>query len=184
MTLTVAPDFTDGVLTAAKLQQLTDAINERTPLRARLGSNHDLATSDTSLEDLTGVVVAVQANAIYEGQLEAVWSLATGTTEDIKFGFSFPAGATLDFGGVGPGNTLGAATGIGDGEFVRRLSATSASTTVPFGASTTITGGIILVTLQTSSTAGNFQAMAAQNTSGGNVVTVRAGTRLTLWRVA
>ena len=184
MALTIAPDFNDGPITAAKLQQLSDAINERTPLRARLTADHPLTASDTTLENVTGLVVALPANTIWEGYLDAAWTLAAGAAEDIAFGFDFPTGAVCDAGGVGPHTAMAAGTAFGDGEFVRRLSMTAASTKITFGASTGVAGGTIQIAITVGNTAGNLQVMACQGTSGVNVVTVKAGSRLVLTRIS
>lgn len=185
MALTTAPDFTDGILTPSKLQQLSDAINERSIIRVRMSADQALATSSTVLQDLTEILVAVAAGAVYDGLFVPAWTLASGTTEDIKFGFTFPS-ATFDFGGPGPSTAgLGAGTAVAsDVEFIQRLSATSGTTVVSYGASTGTPCAIVSFTLAVGGSAGSLQAQAAQNTSGGNAVTVKAGTKLWMWRVS
>lgn len=59
MAFTTAPDFVDGILTASKLQQLSDAINERTPRIGGTKRSTDVGTftaetiTDTVTVDLT-----------------------------------------------------------------------------------------------------------------------------------
>lgn len=184
MALTVAPDFSDGTTSAAKFQQLSDAINERTPLRARMSADQAMAGSSTTLQNVTELVLAVEANATYEGQLDLVWTLSSGVTEDGKVGFTFPAGATLDFGGVVPHTAMAAAGSFGDGDFVRRINATSGTTTIAFGASTSVASGVINIDLIVGSTAGNLQVQCAQNVGGAPILTIKAGSKLVLRRVS
>ena len=166
-------------------ETLSDLITEVRDLYARVSADQALATSSTVLANVTDLVVSVEANATYTGFLIPAWVGASGVAEDIKFGATFPTGATCDLTAAGPSTNLGAATAVAtDVEFVGRLSATSGTTVISYGASTNTVTGIIAITLVTSATAGSFQVQAAQNTSGVNAVTVKAGSKLILKRVA
>lgn len=145
-------------------------------------SSTPLATSSTTLQSITGLVVPVSANAVYivSGALFA--SLASGTTEDIKYGFTFPTGATLRLGAQG-GTTGGVSGGASTDLSIPFSGFTSGSSTFGFGLSTNVTTVMIAGILTMSSTAGNFQVQAAQNTSGANVVTVAASSYILLTRV-
>lgn len=171
--------FTAVPAAGAKLRGsvLSSLVTELRPLWAMVDSDHALAINDTVLEDITDLVVALAASTTYEFLCVINTRLSTGSTEDIKIGCSFPTGATVDFGGVGPHTSATSASG--DGEFVRRSSATTASTTSPYGVNGT-TDANILITFRvtTGANAGNLTIMAAQNTSGGNTVTVKAGSYL------
>jgi hypothetical protein len=156
---------------------LSSLITETRSLWAEVGSDHALATSDTTLENITDLVIAVAANTKYLFNLCVVAVNAAGSTEDIKVGMSFPAGATCDFGGAAP--AAGVTSSSGDGEWLRRLAATSGSTANGYGAVVTNPLNLMLtVRLSTGANAGNLQIMAAQNTSGGNATTVKAGSYL------
>lgn len=60
MALTTAPDFVDGILTAAKLQTVSDAVNERTPLLTKTTrtSNVGTFTAETQLDSVTASLVS------------------------------------------------------------------------------------------------------------------------------
>ena len=59
---------------------LNAKLRELTPLIARMISDQGLTASNTVLEDLTELVVAVEADTVYDGLLVIAWTLATGTT--------------------------------------------------------------------------------------------------------
>lgn len=152
-------------------------INEVRTLWAEVDSDHPLAASDIILENVTDLVLPMTANTKYRFWLCLVYTIAAGSTEDIRLGCSFPTGAVVDFGGAGPNSAVTASGG--DGEWLRRLSATTASTTIPYGAtSTAITNALIAIRVSNGVNAGNLQIMAAQQASGVNVVTVKAGSYL------
>jgi hypothetical protein len=167
--LTVAPDFPDGILTPAKLQQLTDAINERTPLMGRKTSDQNVGPSNTTLQDVTEMLVAVEANAVYEFTLSLQYS--SNSTADIKIGWTVPSGAAMDYGFMAFST---AGTWI-----VGR--ATHSSTAGFDGANNyAVLFGVIVV----SSTSGSVQFQAAQNTSTAVTTNVEAGSYLMAHRVS
>jgi hypothetical protein len=163
---------------------LSSLITELRPITARMSVNQTLTTSSTTLQNLTELVAAVVANATYDFTLIAAATVAAGTTEDVKYSFTWPTGATADWYSHGPATTLAAGTTAPDLEAVARLAASSGSDTTAFGLTTSNTSQFLHGRLVMSSTAGNLQVQAAQNTSGGNAVTVKAGSRLILVRVA
>lgn len=160
---------------------LSALITETRSMWVEVGSDQALATSDVTPENITDLVIAVAANTKYKFELCLAFTLASGSTEDIKLALAFPTGATCDFGGSGPATTVTASSG--DGEFLRRLAATSGSTSMGFGAITSSLNAIITIRLSTGANAGNLQVMASQNTSGGNATTVKAGSYLHGWQV-
>lgn len=141
-------------------------------------------TSNTTLQNDDALVLAVAANATYTFR---VWILAvdaTDATGDIKFGFTFPTGATCHFSGKGPHTGMAAGGAFGDGEYIGRNTATSGTTVVTYGLSTSIVGVEITGLLIVGGTAGNLQLQWAQNASDANATTVQAGSFMTLERVA
>lgn len=160
---------------------LSALITEVRPLAAKKSANQNLTTSSTTLQDVTDLAVAVAANTTYEGLLIFATALSAGSTEDVKIGFTYPTGATLAFGGIGPATTVTATSG--DGEFNYQSSSTSGTTTIAYGVFTSRTVVIISFYLDMSSTAGTLQVQAAQNTSGANTVTVSSASRMIMWRV-
>jgi len=169
LALTNAPDFTDGILTAARLQQLADAINQRTPLAGLKTSNQNVGPSNDVLQNVTEVAVAVEANAVYAFCLYLQYS--SNSTADIKIGWSVPAGTTGDY-GFSAFNTAGTWT-VGRATFVSTAGFDGANTYASLEGSFT-----------TSSTAGSVQFQAAQNTSTAVTTNVEAGTLLIAYRIA
>lgn len=173
------PSFTVGKIRVSDL----DGIVSFLPRIVRVTSDQALATSSTTLQDVTELVLPVSANRDYDGWLQLVYILSSGSTEDIKVGFNFPTGSTLHFGGPGAATSLGTGTGQAtETEFGMRLSATAASTSYPYGATTVNIEVPIMFSLEVGSTAGNLQVMAAQNTSGANTLTIKAGSKLLMFR--
>ena len=171
--------------TGAKIRGSTfsNLITELRPLRARMASDQALTASSTTLQNVTELLVPVAANCTYDGILVAASILAAGSTEDVKYGFTFPTGATCDYFNIGPATSV--TTANGDGEFAARLAATSGTTANNFGNYSSLpTNAVIQISLITGANAGNLQVQAAQNTSGVNVVTVKAGSKLILYRTA
>lgn len=140
-------------------------------------------TSSTTLQSDNELVLAVSASATY---FFRAWIMATDATDangDIKFAFTFPAGATCHFSGKGPHSLL-ASGAFGDGEYIARNTATSGSTVATYGLTTSVIGIEITGLLIVSGTAGNLQLQWAQNSSDANATTVQAGSFMTLERIA
>ena len=71
-----------------------------------------------------------------------------------------------------------------NGEWIGKLATTSAGATLSFGVGTGLTGVRIYGRLVMSSTAGNFQLQWAQNVSDASGTTLKAGSFMTMNRVA
>jgi len=180
--LTNAPDFVDGTLTASKLQQLSDAINERTPQYV-LKTATEGVTSSIVLQNDDVLLATVSAGQTYSGLLIAYMQSAANAAGDVNIGFGFPAGATCHFGGIGVVDTL-ASGSTGDGQFVPRLSATSGTTAIGYGASTAGTTAIVGVDLVVGGTGGTLNVMWCQNSSNINESRMLLGSRFIVWRVS
>ncbi|HEX6871663.1 MAG TPA: hypothetical protein VF163_11250 [Micromonosporaceae bacterium] len=155
---------------------LSSLITEVRPLSARMTSDQALATSSTTLANVTDLAVACEANATYD--LHGVFVYTAGTVEDIKFAFTLPTGATFD--------TFAIALNSAD-VFTQLLTVGIASgTAVAYGGAGVGSPRMVFfqATLVMSSTAGNLQVQAAQNTSGGNASTVKIGSKMTLVRTS
>jgi hypothetical protein len=144
-------------------------LSERTPLCGLKTSDQNVGPSNTTLQDVTDVSVAVAANAVYEFTLSLQYS--SNSTADIKIGWTVPTGATMDYGFMAF-NTAGTWT-------VGR--ATHASTAGFDGANTY---AHINGTITTGANAGTVQFQAAQNTSTAITTNVEAGTYLMVHRVS
>lgn len=160
-----------------------DPILAEDVLVARLNANISLATGSTALQNVTGLGIAVPANTVYLVEMSLQVLNAAGTTEDIKFGATFPAGASLRLCAMG-GSATGVAAGASTEMNVLVQNLVSGTTTFAFGASTSTTNVVLRGVLTMGSTAGTLQVQAAQNTSGANVSSVRVESYMLLTRIA
>lgn len=168
MALTVAPDFADGITTAAKLQQLSDAINERTPLYASVLTDQNVGPSNTTFQNVTELVLTVVANAVYEFRCYIQYS--SNSTADIKVQFVLPSGATMDYIGIG----------FTSAEAVSFFRGTGGSATLGGSMNSFLFAGSVT----TASTSGTVQMQAAQGTSTAVTTNVEVGSFIGLTRVA
>lgn len=106
----------------------------------------------------------------------------SSSTADFKLAFTIPAGATMQWGGIGP--SVSVSTGVGTAQF---LATTVSGTSVPYGGNGTgsansvtliARGGVVM-----GGTAGNLQVQYAQQTLDATNTIVRAHSRLQVWRV-
>lgn len=181
MTFTTYPAAGEKVR-ASKIQAL---IGDLRPISAFVTADQALATSSTTLQNITDLSIAVAANLTYEIDVHLMAVLSSGTTEDIKVAATFPAGATLyNLVAMGGSTTTVTTFNATDMTIVANSPITSGTAYTSFGLSTTVTGSVNPLYLQMSSTAGTFQVQAAQNTSGANTVTVKKGSLLVARRLS
>jgi len=169
LALTIAPDFADGSMAAAKLQQLSDAINERTPLFARVTANQNVGPSNTTLQNVTEIALVLAANAVYDFRLDLQYG--TNTTADIKIGWVGPSGYAMDIAFMVFNVSETWVTG-------------RTTESVVLGMGGTGNYAYFSGVLTTGSTAGTLQLQAAQNTSTAVATNVEAGTLLIAHRVS
>ena len=142
----------------------------------RKGSVQILTPSSTVLQNVTDLSVAVAINAIYI--VRGVLYFDASTVADVKFAFTWPAGAGMRWGLVGP-----ALVTAGDAVF--NTSAGSGTALSVGGAGVgTVLMAVLEGDLVTAGTAGTLQLQAAQNTSEATNVSVHSRSRLDVWRVA
>jgi hypothetical protein len=180
--LTTAPDFNDGILTPAKLQQLSDAINERT-IQYVLKTATEGVTSSATLQNDDVLLASVAAGCTYTGILVAYLQSAANAAGDIRIGFNFPAGATCHFGSAGPDDAL-ASGSVQTGIWLPRLSATAGTTAINFGTSTAGTTAWVGVELVVGGTGGTLNVMFAQGASNVNESRMLLGSTFRVWRVS
>lgn len=155
-------------------------LNELLPLFVYKTADESVTSSTTNQPD-DHLILAVAANLTYD--LEFLWIYAADSTADIKFGFSAPTGATLDWGCHAQ---LGGGTGIsGSVAFDSQTIGQQAFILGGFGAGNTqnMTArgwGRLVV----SSTAGNLSVNWSQNASSATSSIMRAGSKMTLRKVA
>ena len=125
--------------------------------------------SDEALEDVTGLSVAVGANEVWAFYVVAFFN--SGTTPDIKFGWSAPASATMKWASAGELGATGAPLlAVGGTDFV---SGNAANRMIAYS-------GIFV----NSSNAGTLQFQFAQNTSTASDTKVLADSYIIAWRIA
>lgn len=105
----------------------------------------------------------------------------TSTTADFKIAFTWPAGATAEWGMIGVATT--GAAGVGDGTF---LGTNVSGTAIAVGGAGVgnVQLAIVEGDITMGGTAGNLQLQFAQNTSDATNSTMRARSRMQAWRSA
>lgn len=154
--------------------------SERTPLFAQMAADQNLTQSNTTMQNLTDLVVTLVANTTYE--MSAWWSYNAGATADIKFAITFPTGCTANFWSIGL-----ISTATTDLELAPTIVVpyTSGTERAYGGRGTGSTRALMAhMVIAVGSTAGNFQVQAAQNTSTAETEVVKAGSYITLRKVA
>lgn len=166
---------------------LSSLITEVRPVSAIVSGDQSLATSNTTLQNITDLAIAVVANATYAIDLHIMATLSSGVAEDLKIAATFPTGAVLHNLVALGGTPAGVATFVASDMFVGAnggASTTSGSAYATYGLSTSNTGSVNPLLLIMSSTAGTFQVQAAQNTSGANTVKILKGSLLVARRLS
>jgi hypothetical protein len=147
-------------------------------------SADETVTSSATLQDDNHLVLPVVANAIYTFALDLYMTEATDFVGDFKMSFTCPASATFDMHGAGAHSTNLSTGTSSDGEWIGKLATASAAATLAFGVGTGLTAVRVYGRLVMSSTAGNFTLQWAQNASDGSGTTLKAGSYMTMLRVA
>lgn len=187
MPTTVLPslgDVTDPVTVEQIIADLTALEGRATALEALqelyvAKTADESVTSSSTLQDDNHLLLSVAANTDYYGLLVVLATSAANAAGDIHTGFTFPAGATLHWGAHGPTTAL-ASGSVGDVEYLARLSATSGTTEISYGLSTSILTIVHYLHLLTAGTAGTLRLQWAQQASNGSATTVKAGSYMWL----
>lgn len=136
----------------------------------KMKPSDETVTSSTTLQDDNDLQVLVRANATYKVDLHLVYQ--SGTTPDLKFGWTVPAGATM---AVGAYETFG---GVFNG-FAQVETDTPPADGLAANEPLWLTGGLF-----TAGTAGTLIFRWCQNTSDAGNTIVRKGSYLAVTRVA
>lgn len=145
-------------------------------------TSNQTVTSSTTMVNATNLVVPVAANGVYAFQ--AVLMTSGGSAAgDIKFGFTMPTGAKIDYGGTGLADSVTSGT-QGSVSTQAYDDQSSPTTFLPFAVSTSFNQVVIFGQLRMSSTAGNLQLQFAQLTSNATGSVLRARSYLTATRMA
>jgi hypothetical protein len=140
--------------------------------------------SSTTLQNDDHLVLPVVANAVYKFELDLYMIESTDFVGDFKMSFTCPTGATFDMHGSGAHITDLSAGTSSNGEWIGKLATSSAAASLSFGVGTSLTGVRVYGRLVMSSTAGNFQMQWAQNASDATGTTLKAGSIMTMTRIA
>lgn len=136
-------------------------------------SSNTSRTSTTTLTADPHLVIALEANATYDFDMELLYNGGTNGSSDLKYGFTGPAGYAMTLGNISV--TIPAGVGIGGGTQATTFVTGSVGTSSPL--MTRVTG-----TVTTSSTAGNLTLTWAQNTSSGTATTLTTGCKMRVKR--
>lgn len=176
----------DGALTASSGLAVTGnlSVTGIGQLQYIAKSADETVTSNATLQNDDHLVLPVVANAVYTFALDLYMTEATDFVGDFKMSFTCPTGAAFDMHGSGAHATNLTIGTSSDGEWIGKLATSSAAATLAFGVGTGLTGVRVYGRLVMSSTAGNFQLQWAQNASDASGTTLKAGSQMTMTRVA
>ncbi|MGW8679668.1 hypothetical protein ACWGNN_01120 [Streptomyces sp. NPDC055817] len=144
----------------------------------------ETVNSSTTLQNDDHLVLPVVANGVYTFALDLYMTESTDYVGDFKMSFTCPTGATFDMHGAGAHVTVLASGTSSDGEWIGKLATSSAAATLAFGVGTGLTAVRVYGRLVMSGTAGNLQLQWAQNASDATGTTLKAGSYMTMTRVA
>lgn len=152
---------------------LNSLITEVRPIAARKTANESIVSPGSStLQNDDELFIAVEANAVYI--VEFIILYTSGTTPDIKFGLTFPAGTTGTWSGIGYDT---ASTFLSFGPV-------SIASALPFGGLAADKEARLNAVVAVSSTAGTLQLQWAQNTLNASTTTVYAGSYMKATRIS
>lgn len=182
MAWTTLPTWITRPVTAALLAAMTNGISELRPVTAAktLTTSRNSTTTDTADPHL---VLALAASKTYDIKGVLLVSSAANAAGDFKFSFTFPTGAELTVAPIGVHDSL-ASSSSADGQFaVITPDASSPTSSLSFGASTTATGIQVEGRITVGSTAGNLTLLWSQLSSNANATSLLQGSWLTAYPV-
>ena len=145
----------------------------------RKTADQNVGPSNTTLQNITGLVAAVPGTAGAVFPFRATIFYDASTAADIKFAFTIPAGATIKWGTIGI--ATGAATSSFDGTFGVTTGGGSSIALGGIGVGSPL-NAVLHGEVVMGATAGNLQLQAAQQASDATATTVQTGSRLEVWR--
>lgn len=146
-------------------------------LQARLLVDQTVNNS-AALVNVTGFSFAVVTNGIYQWRHDLFYD--SSTTEDIQFAFTWPAASSGRWGGIGMMDVGATSPGV-----VKNATQTASAGALTYGGSgvgTVITGALIGEI--TAGGNGTVQMQFAQAAAAATNTTLRARSRMHVWRVA
>lgn len=158
---------------------LNSLITELRPLFAKTTATQNLTQSNTTLENITELVITPVVSTSY--LLIGQFLYAAGSTADLQVGWTFPSGASMDMGGMGLGPTAAADEDL---QSINQVAYTSGLGKQLGGRGTSVVRRYeFMAAFVMGSTAGNLQAQAAQIVSTAETETIRAGSIMTLFKM-
>lgn len=146
---------------------------------SRVTTDQLLTISNTTLQNLTNLVVTLPANGSIVA-FRAVLFYDTSTTADLKVAFTIPAGTTMKW-AFSQGPATGLAGTTGDGLFGVQTGSGTALAIGGAGVGTPLMA-CIEGELTVGATPGDLQMQAAQNTSDATQSTIQTRSRIEAWR--
>lgn len=157
-------------------------LNSGLPVFARVASDVSVISS-TSLVDITGLTVALEANAFYAW--DAFIGYTANETGDIKIAWTVPSGTTGMWGAMPVASSENIVNTRGIVEGFRVTDYGDANSQGMSGADD-LSGAMVAFPrgyIDTAGTAGNFQGRFAQLVSNANNTVIRTGTWLRIQRI-
>lgn len=148
---------------------LSSLITELRVVYGIKSSDQNVGPSNTTLQDVTDLGLSVVANATYE--FAAYIQYSTNTTADLKVGFTFPTGLTMDYGLLAFNTTEVWVTSRGIQTTVLQVGGT--------GTMLYLNGSVVV-----GANAGTLQLQAAQATSTAITTNIEQGSTMLLKRLA
>lgn len=142
---------------------------------------NETVTSSTTFQDDNDLFVSVSANATYEVKLFLLHDSDATAAGDIKIQWTAPAASTMTWGSQGANVSTTSSSAVTETNMQSRTISENAGYG---GGDSTGTVAFIQGVLTTSATAGTLQLQWAQNTSNAVASTVRAGSTLSVRRIA
>lgn len=158
-------------------------LNSGQPIMAYVASDVTIISS-TSPTNITGLVAALEANALYAW--DAFIAYTANETGDAKIGFTVPTGTTGVWGAfpIAASENIANTRGIVEGF---RVDGYGDANTQGISGADDLSGAMICCPrgyIDTASTAGNFQGRFAQLVSNANNTSIKAGSWLRVVRLA
>lgn len=141
------------------------------------GGSQNVGPSNIVLQDVTFLLVPLPGITGAVFQWEAVVYYNSGTTADLKFAYTMPAGATMRWGMIALATGAGSVTGD-----VNMASTTASGTAVNIGGAAADAMAVMHGEITMAATAGNLQLQAAQATSDASTSNILGRSRITAWR--
>lgn len=155
------------------------------PVHVELTGDQSVA-ANTTLANVSGLLVPVAASRTYRINFDPMHVDGAGTAQDIKYAMTFPAGAELYVLDALGGTAAGVSTFVASDMSIAAVAGTgiaSGSAYASHGLSTSVTGANHVMILVMSTTAGNLQVQAAQNSAGAGTVLVKKKSSLMATRL-